>query len=275
MATKPEYRIDPHDSRKSLVVREWSLEKHDLIAKYIDGTRSMRVRWPRRTYTELFCATGRVCLKESGKFIPGTALRAWEASRKSGVEFTEIYVNDLDRESVETCRARLEELGATVSAFNLPAVEAAPTILERLGPGLHLVVLDPFSIGVLPFNALVKPFAAHQRVDLVVNYNLQDLMRNLTHNVLGDADELDDFCPGWRDAINGVSNRRARRGRILERWLAKLRESGAEYSKEMPLVRDSRRKNTPKYYLVFASHHESPIRVWGDVARNPNRDLFA
>jgi three-Cys-motif partner protein len=274
MAKKTEYLIDPSDNRKAMIVGEWAQEKHDLIAKYIDGTRSMRSRWPRRTYVELFCGPGRVVYGQSGPFAPGSALRAWEASRQCRVPFTDFYINDIDAESVDICTERLENAGAKVHPFKLPADQAGPAILKKLGKGLHLVLLDPFSIGVVPFNVLVKPVASHPKVDLMVNYNVQDVTRNLHRNLLGEADELDRFCPGWSEAIRGAHGRRAQRGKLLEHWLKMLRESGAQYSKEMPLVRDTRRKNTAKYYMVFASHHPSPIRVWGDVARNPNLNLF-
>jgi three-Cys-motif partner protein len=161
-----------------------------------------------------------------------------------------------------------------VRSYNLPAEKAAPLILEQLRAtrSVHLALLDPFSIGVLPF-AMVKAFASHPKVDVVVNYGLHDVQRNLLKNLRGEAGEMDAFCPGWREAVAGVNGKRAQRGRVLERWLHMVEQTGAKYSREMPLVRDARRR-IPLYYLVFAAHHEGPIRVWGDIAKDGQRDLF-
>jgi hypothetical protein len=46
---------------------------------------------------------------------------------------------------------------------------------------------------------------------------------------------------------------------------------GFKHSKEMPLVHNN--DNHPIYRLVFFARHELPLRVWGDVARGPNREL--
>jgi three-Cys-motif partner protein len=273
MASKAKYRDDPADGLPAMEVGDWSREKHDLIAKYIDGTRLMRRRWPRRTYSELFCGPGRVWYKNRGPFAPGSAVRAWIASRRDGAEFTEINVNDADQVNAAACVERLRVSGIEPHMDSMPANEAAPRILERIGrKGLHLVLLDPFSIGAMPFS-LVEGFARHPKVDLIINYSVLDVQRNLLRNMRGDSDEMDRFCPGWREAIEGVHGRRAQRGRVLERWLELLKGCGATYSREMPLVRDARRR-VPLYYLIFAAHHDAPVRIWGDVARDAQRDMF-
>jgi three-Cys-motif partner protein len=273
MARKTGYRDDLVDGLKAMEVGAWAQQKHDLLAKYIEATRYMRRRWPRRTYVELFCGPGRVWYKSHGPFGPGSALRAWEASKVGDAAFTEIYINDLDLESAKACQERLLAAGAPkVTVTNLRAELAGPEILSRLGNGLHLALLDPFSIGVLPFK-LVELYAAHPRMDLVVNYSLFDVQRNLLKNLRGETRSMDAFCPGWREAIQDVHGKRAQRGRVLERWLELVNGTGAKYSKDMPLVRDTHRR-LPLYYLVFAAHHDAPVRVWSDIARDPTRDMF-
>jgi three-Cys-motif partner protein len=253
-----------------MVVGAWAQEKHDLLAEYIVATRHMRKRFTRRTYVELFCGPGKVWYEHRGPY-PGSALRAWEASRLDGAQFTEVYINDLDPENVAACRRRLEEAGARVIALNMPADQAGPAILERLGGGLHLALLDPFSIGVLPWT-LVGPFATHPKMDIVVNVNISDLRRNLGRNIVGDAHDVDGFCPNWRSALTGVGSKVEQRLRVFQCWLDRLKTAGAEYSREMPLVRDSRLR-VGKYHLVFAAHHPAPIRVWSDLAKPKTRTL--
>lgn len=254
-----------------MVVGAWGQEKHDLLAKYVVGTRRMRDDWPRRTYVELFCGPGRVYYEHAGP-CDGSALRAWRASQRGG-EFTEFYVNDFDSESAELCHARLERAGAPrVEHFTEAADVAGPKILERLkGPGLHTVLLDPFSIAVLPFS-LVKPFASHRKVDLIVNFNLQDLTRTLHLNMGGKSSALDAFAPGWREVIERGDSRRVIRGKVIQHWLKLLKACGIKDAEQKPLVTDSR-KGIAKYHLVYASHHPSPLKVWDDVAKGPTRSL--
>lgn len=273
MAKPPEYVPDPLDGLRAMKVGLWAKEKHDLLSKYIDGTRFMRRGWKHRIYIELFSGPGRVWYRHHGPFADGSALRAWRASQRDGAAFTRVFINDLDPENLSACQRRLEGAGAPVTALNMEAEKAAPLILQQLPrrDAVHLSLLDPFAIGVLPFS-MVRTFASHEKMDIVVNYGVHDVQRNLLKNLRGEADEMDRFCPGWREELQGVTGKRAQRGRVLERWLRMVKATGAEYSKDMPLIRHTHRR-VPLYHLVFAAHHEGPIRVWGDVARSGQGDL--
>lgn len=276
MASKTEYRVDPIDHRLSLVAGEWAREKHELLEQYIVATSGMRGKpvWKRCTYIDLFCGPGRVWYgKRAQTTSPGSALRAWDASVRGRVPFDEIFINDLDAENLEACRARLIEAGAKkVTAYNMPADDAAPLILRQLRQGVHLALMDPFKVELLPWS-LVRSYASQRNIDVVANFNLADLSRTLHLHLGGKSDVLESVCPGWRSAIEGATRKGERRGRIVERWLELLRQCGAEYSKEMPLIRDAR-MGVPKYHVIFAAHHEAPIRVWGDIARDPTGQLF-
>jgi three-Cys-motif partner protein len=273
MAKRPRYRPDPIDGRRALEAGIWAQEKHDLLARYIEGTRYMRGKFSRSTYTELFCGPGRVWFRDRGPYANGSALRAWEAAKASGQPFEEIFINDLDAENVTTCKDRLEKAGATVTAFNLPADKAAPEILKKLGNGVHLALLDPFGISALPFS-VVQEFAKLPKMDLVINYAVMDVQRNLLQNLRGESDVIDEFCPGWRKSVSPAENRRAQRGKLLTRWLSLLESSGIRYSREMPLVRGTGLR-APFYHLVFGAHNDSPLRVWGDIANTRQGDIFA
>src|SRR5688572_4397752 len=131
MASSPTYRPDPIDGVRAMEVGPWAKEKHDFLAKYIDGTRWMRRPWPHRVYIELFSGPGRVWYKRQGPFGDGSAMRAWRASQRDA-PFTAMFINDLDPENVAACCTRLVDAGAPVKAFNLPAEEAAPKILAQL-----------------------------------------------------------------------------------------------------------------------------------------------
>jgi three-Cys-motif partner protein len=277
MAKKTEYRDDPTDGGRALVAGEWARQKHDLLADYIIATSGMRGKpvWGRCTYVDLFCGPGRVWYgKHAQRTSAGSALRAWEASLRGQVPFDEIFINDLDTENVEACASRLRQAGASkITTFNLTANAAAPLIRQRLRDGVHLVFIDPFKVELLPWS-LVKPYASQRNIDVVVNFNLADLARTLHLNLSGQAEVLDAACPGWREAIHDVARKGEMRGRIIRLWLQKLAsECGALYSREMPLIRDAR-MGVPKYHVVFAAHHPAPVRVWGDVAREPTGALF-
>lgn len=268
MTKRAEYETDPSDRGRILVAGEWAREKHDLLADYIIATKNARKKFRRSTYTELFCGPGRVRYGKGGLLADGSALRAWKTSKDAGVPFAKVNIADLDAINVATCKARLEAAGAPVHDLTLPSHESGPRFLDSLGSGLHLVLLDPFGIDAMPFS-LVEKFARYPKMDLMINYSVFDVQRNLLLNLRGERDNLEAFCPGWLAAIAGATNRRAQRGKLLAHWLAKIAACGPQYSGEMPLLRTG--LNAPMYYLVFAANDEMPLRVWRDLARKRHR----
>ena len=85
----------------------------------------------------------------------------------------------------------------------MPALEAADAVIAKLHPnGLHFIVLDPFSLGGLPFE-LIKKFSVLKHVDMLLHVSAMDLTRNLDKYIADGT--IDAFAPGWREAVDHKS----------------------------------------------------------------------
>lgn len=98
-----------------------------------------------------------------------------------------------------------------------------------------------------------------------------DLQRNVDLELDSKRARFDEAAPEWRAHSIGVSKTQLPTA-FFEHWQRKVQELGFTVSKEMPLVRAE--GSAPLYRLVFFSRHPLPNRIWDDVAKGPNRELF-
>jgi hypothetical protein len=68
------------------------------------------------------------------------------------------------------------------------------------------------------------------------------------------------------EAVGDATDQQVQRGRILDRWLSRLKDCGIEQSKEMPLVRGAD-KNALLYYLVFAAQRSPRAKPARSIPR--------
>jgi three-Cys-motif partner protein len=133
-----------------------------------------------------------------------------------------------------------------------------------------MAYVDPYNLRYLSYSIL-KALAA-LRVDLAVNFSTMDLVRNVDFESDPERGGFDSAAPGWREhpAICGTS-RSGMSVEFFNYWFDLVRGLGFEHSKEMPLIMNDSGKGI--YRMVFFAHHDLPTRIWGDVARGPNRQL--
>lgn len=136
----------------------WTLEKHERLRKYIESSRAARRKFGgRTTYVDLYCGPGRSRLRETGAFIDGSPLVAWDAGAKHGVQFAEFFIADSEQQYVDAARVRLESKGAKVRVFPGDADSVVDAVVSALDPrGLHLALLDSYNLGALPFGVIQK-----------------------------------------------------------------------------------------------------------------------
>jgi three-Cys-motif partner protein len=265
-----EYREDPLDGQRSMIVGAWAEEKHDRLRKYIDASRAARRLYlgPQKagaTYIDPFCGPGRSNIRDTERFIDGGAVLAWKESVKSGTPFTEIHIGDLDTENVETCFKRLQALNAPVTKIYGPANETTPNITKVLNPwGLHLSFLDPFNLGTLDIG-IIKSLSRLKRMDILVHVSASDLQRNLEKYRKKTVSNLDAFAPGWREKIESLPSRTEARGRIVEHWKSLIDAMDMHPSAYMELI--SGDKNQPLYWLAFISRNDLAEHLWNEVRR--------
>src|SRR3954467_2676507 len=112
---------DPCPGLRVLEIGEWSLEKHDLLRRYVHASWAARQKWPHRSFIDLFCGPGRVAVRKRNVQTDGGAVVAWRQAKATGGRFTQIVIGDIDPIAAEACKARLDALQAPVETLVGPA----------------------------------------------------------------------------------------------------------------------------------------------------------
>jgi three-Cys-motif partner protein len=187
--------------------------------------------------------------------------------------FTQVFVADLETDAVSACGQRLKALGAPVETMLGSADETVDRALQQIKPqGLHLAYLDPFNIGQLPFGVIEK-LARYKNIDIVVHFSVMDLNRNVELDFISDASRFDAFAPGWRVYVDVSSMTLAdARQAFVRYWLSRVAKLGFKCSRERPLMTNS--KGGPLYRMLFLLRHPLAEKIWDDVAKGPQGELF-
>ena len=267
---------DCFPSGKVLEVGDWSIEKHHLLRRYVGASCAARRKWPKRGFIDLFCGPGRTRVKGTDVETDGGAVVAWRQAKLNLVEFTDVIIGDIDKDSLLACEKRLLALNAPVTALLGPAEQTVDEAIKRLpANGLHLAYLDPFNMEHLPFTVIEK-LATFRNIDIVVHFSVMDLQREIELDFLRDASRFENFAPGWKKHVDvsGLTKHGARIA-FVKHWLSLVESLGFRCSKEMPLMTNS--KNGPLYRMMFLMRHPLAERLWDEIARGqkPVQDLFS
>ncbi|AWV08189.1 three-Cys-motif partner protein TcmP [Marilutibacter maris] len=254
---------DPDDGLRRDVVGEWHSEKHRRLEQYVDITKATRKKFAGNapSYVDLYCATGRSITRDTREVVDGSPLVAARAAAES-VPFREIHIGDMDAANVQACESRLAaaDLGQVVPYVGL-AEATARQVVKRLNPyGLHLALLDPYSLKALPFE-VVQILSGVKRMDLIVHISEMDLQRNVLGK--GDFTGLDTFAPGWRDVVDLNQNSVSVKRQVLDYWMTIVGKLGYHVSDN--IVRVTGARNQPLYWLALASRHALADRFWGEI----------
>lgn len=247
-------------------------QKYTLLAKMLGGTRYARKAHPRRIFIDPFCGPGRVRVRSESFTRDGGAVVAWRHSQQFGCGFTKVLVGDLDGNRAGACEKRLLALGAPVQAFTGPAVETIKKMVATVPKDsgtLTLAYIDPYNLKFLSFE-IMKALAALDRVDLLVHFSTMDLTRNVDLELDRDRARFDPTAPGWREQAGARSKGNLSSG-FFDYWHGLVSALGFKASEQQPLVTND--QNRGIYRLVFFSRHPLANKVWGDVAKGPNREL--
>jgi three-Cys-motif partner protein len=246
-------------------------EKHMLLATYLHATRYAWKMFRHRILIDPFCGPGRIQVKGENETRDGGAMVAWRQSVQSEMPFTQVLVGDLDAARAEACKARLAAAGAPVESFVGSAVDTVKAMAARVPPrgALCMAYIDPYNLQYLSFE-IIKTLAK-LKVDFAVHFSSMDLARNV------DAEftraRFDEAAPGWRDHINVTAmGKAAARDAFFKYWCDKVRALGFNFSDAMPLITNDQQQGI--YRLVFFARNPLPNRIWDDIARGPNRELF-
>lgn len=263
---EPKY-VQDSDGLWMEVLKPHSLQKHELIRKYIEICRSVRKKWRdlqcRNTYIDLFAGPGRSCDATRRNQWSSGAVMAYEASAAvdHAVPFDLLFIADLEERMVDSTCARLARLNAPFKPHVGDANSTADRIIPALGDGFHFAVLDPWGLKALPFT-LVEKFLPVNHLDLVIHISRQGLVRNLGHNLRGTHRTFDAFLPQWRSVYDKTKTDAENIERILNCYRETIANRGPK------LVRRVRRigsGNRTLYWLFLVSGHPLAEDFWGKI----------
>lgn len=266
-------RLDA-DGLPASEVGAWVEEKHERLRKYVDASHGARRRYKRRSYVDLYCGPGRSWIRETGAFIDGSPLVAFDSAAKHGDQFTEILIADANAEYVRAAQTRLHARGANVRPFSGEARAVIDQVIMALDPyGLHFAFLDPYSLGALPFTVIQK-LASVKRMDLLIHVSAMDLKRDLHNYIRPESPKgLDEFAPGWRNHVNTKQRKDLVRHEIFDFWRSLIKGLGTAPNDRIEAVENS--KSSDLYWLVFAARHEFAHKLWEEIANvTPQSRLF-
>lgn len=268
-------RIDGDDGLLADEVGDWAKEKHSYLTRYISITRATRGKYigPRKGgagYFDLFCATGRSKVRNTGEWIDGSAVAAWKESVDSGAPFTQMFISDIDQQSLDACTTRLKALGAPVIPILGNAVDAVQEMQSKAGPyGLHLGFVDPYNLETLDFR-VIEGLTRLRRIDLIIHLSAMDLRRNLGANLGDDDSAFDLFAPGWRDSVDVAASHHNIRAQVVDYWRQKVAGLGKWPSTDNRLIKGAQGQHL--YWLMLAAGHDLAHKFWS-VAANPEGQL--
>jgi len=248
-------------------VGEWAADKHVRLERYVDIYRSVRKKFlegPSATasYIDLFCATGRSRVRETGELIEGSPLVAFRKARDGGQPFSHIHVGDIRADAVAAAGARIRNAGGTCIEHVGTSEDVARCVVAAVNKyGLHFALLDPYKLEALTFQT-VKTLAQLKRIDMMLHVSAMDLQRNWDAYTQQDPSPLDAFAPGWRQHVDLKQGMSGARAQLLEHWCSLVQSLGFARPRA-ELITGS--KNQRLYWLAFISREPIANDFWQKI----------
>lgn len=185
-----------------------------------------------------------------------------------------MFIADASPDLADACANRLLKIGAKGETFVGSADQTVTGVCREMRKfAFGLCLLDPFALRPMPFT-VVEQLLALPRVDLIVHVSYFDLQRNIVKYIQSPACPIDDFAPGWREAIDTRRDPDLVVVDVVRYWMQLVRLRSRKWcSESASLIRGP--NNAPIYWLFMISGHEKAHELWGKVYPvGPYRDLF-
>jgi three-Cys-motif partner protein len=270
--------IDGDDGLPAEEVGIWAKDKHDLLCRYIDISKSTRAKYLGEgrggaAFIDLFCSTGRCQIRETGEWTDGGAVAAWRKSLESKRPFTRVIIADVDLVRLNACEKRLSALGAPVVALHGAAVDTAFLARQRTPPhGLNFAFLDPYNLEALDFR-IISTLSLIKRMDMLIHVSTMDLQRNLDKHLTDEDSAFDSFAPGWREGLQIDQSKRRTREDLFEYWRGLVAQTKVKTSDHVKLIKGS--KNQRLYWLLLAASSDLAHTFWDAVSKTDGQGEFA
>lgn len=253
----------------------WAQDKLHYVKAYIDTFEiSMRNKWKKRIYVDLFAGPGKCKDKDSGEFFLGSPLLALTTK----YPFTDYFFVEMDGINIETLRKRVksadiseDNIHCLVGNANEKVSEIAREIKKCDNNSINLAFLDPEGFE-LDWKSVAE-LAKCRRMDLIINYSQGGLERAIKNCLASDNEtSLDKFFGNdeWRKIYLSNANKPCGFHRpLIDFYISRLQElqyvevKEKESSWTEPLMRN--KNNVPLYRLLFASKHPLGEKFWKDI----------
>lgn len=267
-------------------VGPWAVEKYRLVNIYASiFARSMKNKWDRRVYIDLFAGAGRSVLKGSGEIVessPMTALRVPDP-------FTHHIFCEQDSEKLAALEARVgRDFPNAQADFICGDVNVAhETIFEALtalragGTCLAFCFADPYSFSNLRFETICALSKAYMDFLILIPVGMegQRFIESYRQMEPGSA-PLDTFMgtDRWRQAYEAKRPAQSVDILLTEFYAERMDELGFHYGgvDTSVMIRNRVATNQPLYRLGFFSKSKLGARLWTEAraAATPQRPLF-
>jgi three-Cys-motif partner protein len=258
------------------IVGSWAEDKLKLLSDYVFASGGARKQYlgTGAAFIDPFCGPGRSQFRGKSTFIDGSPIVAFKRALQSPGVFTSINISDDDPQLLAAARERLSNLNAPIIAFDGPANQAIPKMVQSLNPnGLHLAFLDPYNLANLSFS-LFESLSKLKRIDVIAHVSIADLRRNADRYAGKEYEQFDVFAPGWRDHVKTDVGKRAFRAAIMNYWSKKILELGLPQATQFELI--SGDQGQELYWLILLSRHELAHNLWKKIsseAKSPKFDF--
>ncbi|MFC1620091.1 three-Cys-motif partner protein TcmP [Candidatus Neomarinimicrobiota bacterium] len=274
-----QYGLEP-DGLPTLPIKPHTEVKHKIVQEYLSlFTQSMKKKWGKLVYLDLFAGPGRSEIDGSQRIISGSPLLALEIKQS----FDCYIFCEKKKENISALENRVESMHhpsdvhfiiGDVNANVEKVLKACPAY-SQTNTVLGLCYADIFGLSDLSFSTIQQ--LANRRMDFIILIPTEmDAIRNLRINYLDpDNHILDDFfgTDDWRKKWPDEESR----GTTFSKFMIKFYEERmGEYNYRYggnELIRSTNRKRS-LYRLGFFSEHPLGEKFWNLAKQHHQQNLF-
>ena len=264
------------DGLHTPVIGKWGKEKYRLFKLYADMfAKSMKRKWGKRIYIDLFAGAGRAKIESTGEIVEGSPLLALGLP----CPFDQYILCDEDEGCANALEKRIKGWHEKVQ-INIIRGDANERIEEiiaaiprfgRGNTGLCFCFVDPYKARNFKFHTIEKLATARRCDFMVLLPTHMDVGRNVGNYVRPDDPTLDNFLgdvdwrTGWQQA---QAERKSVRLFLVDFFGAKMQSLGYIYTgaEETELIRNYE-KNAPLYRLAFFSKSAFAVKLWKEARK--------
>jgi three-Cys-motif partner protein len=217
-------------------------------------------------YIDLFCGPGKCRIRDTEEEIFGSPLIAINSKYK----FNQYYFIDLNLNAIDSLKKRCKNSleNDKISFINNDCNEAIIDITSKIDNRmLSLAFIDPTGLNA-KYSLLEK--LAGKRTDLIINFPLgMAIKRNIKQSIGIEESALNEFVGDekWKNCSTEIE--------FVKYYEGRIRKLGYDYIEPGKMIKNS--KNTPLYYLLFATKNKVAKEFWSKVHKidyNGQRNLF-